>query len=372
VAGRRVIVLPLLGPMLLILIASAISTAVGFGLFASTMVIVQEIYIYAWFVVLTSQLRTFTSREQYRLLKIWAVVACIESVTTVMGMLKIGPAMFYTKPMRDALVTDEITRAVGLHANSNAAAVFLSVSFFVALATNWPRGRRWLAAAWIFVGIIGTGSNGALLSTFLGASVLIFAYLFFSNRDTIKLWGSLVTLGVGCAGVLLLVTAFLPAEEFGRIDYGNQLLFYTIGRMSHSLDSRLTIINWSWNIYESHPLGVGPNGYSTLRGSLHNDYVAFWFERGLLGLVGWGWLILATLWAPIRAAAQIPFADKQRCWTVLALGAGFLACALNAFSHEISHMRQLWMLMVFVFAMSSSCSTSKKPECRQQSDRTEM
>ncbi|MCP4427790.1 MAG: O-antigen ligase family protein [Chloroflexi bacterium] len=351
-AGRRAVILPLLGPMLLILIVSAISTAVGFGRFESAMVIVQEIYIFVWFLALTSQLRTLTPQEQDRLLKIWAIIACIESVTTVLGMLKIGPAMFYTKPTQDAIVTDEVTRAVGLHANSNAAAVYLSVSFFAALAANWPRRVRWPTAAWIYVGIFATGSNGALLSTALGLGVLIFAYSFHSNRDKTKLWGSLTTLGVGFAFVLLLATAFLPVSGFAGVDDSNHFLFYTIGRFSHSLESRLAIIDWSWRIYKTHPLGVGPNGFSTLQGSLHNDYIAFWFERGLLGLVGWVWLVLAAVWAPFRAAARIPLTEKRRCWTIIALGSGFLACAVNAFSHEISHMRQLWMLIVFVFAMS--------------------
>jgi O-antigen ligase len=352
VAGRRVVVLPLLGPMLLILIASAISTAVGFGRFESAMVIVQEVYIFAWFLALTSQLRTLSPQEQDRLLKIWAIMACIESVTTILGMLKIGPAMFYTKPSRDVVVTGEITRAVGLHANSNAAAVYLSISFFAALATSWPRRRRWLVAAWIFVGIFGTGSNGALLSTAFGLGVLIFAYSFYANRNKVRLWGALATLGVGSAFLLLLATAFLPISGFGGVNAGNKFLFYTIGRFSHSLESRLAIIDWSWRIYKTYPLGVGPNGYSTLRGSLHNDYVAFWFERGLLGLAGWVWLVLAATWTPFWAAAHIPLTEKQRYRAIITLGAGFLACAANAFSHEISHMRQLWMLIVFLFAMS--------------------
>jgi O-antigen ligase len=81
---------------------------------------------------------------------------------------------------------------------------------------------------------------------------------------------------------------------------------------------------------------------------LHNDYAAFLFERGPLGAIGWVWIVGAVVLAPVRAAYQSP--DRYRRWRLLALGVGFLSCAVNAFAHEISHFRQVWVLMAFVFA----------------------
>ncbi|MCB9422100.1 MAG: O-antigen ligase family protein [Ardenticatenaceae bacterium] len=349
-AGRRVIWLPLLGPALLILTASALGTAVGFGRMESVIAIMQEIYIYLWFIALVSQVQSFTGEEQDRLLRIWAIVACLEAVTTMLGMWQIGPALFYTKPARDTAVTTEITRAVGLHANSNAAAVYLSVSFFAALATRWPRRRRYFAAAWIYAGMIGTGSNGALLSTLVGVAAFIALRTFFHNKARFNLWAALIMLTLGVSILLLMAFSFLSVNPQSRIDSSDQILFYTIGRFSRSLTSRMTIIDWAWRIYKINPLGVGPNGFATLQGSLHNDYVAFWFERGLLGLIGWVWLIWASFQTALQTASQA--LETWRGRAVLILGCGLLACALNAFSHEISHMRQLWLLIVFLFALS--------------------
>ena len=353
---QRQIVLPLLGPMLLILAASAVGTAAGLQHVASVIAIVQEIYIFTWFVALVNQLRILTPQQQDRLLKIWTIVACIEAATLMMGMLRIGPAMFYTKPMQDVVTAHGLARAVGLHANANAAGVYMAVSFFVALATRWPRWRRWGAALWIYGGMFGTGSNGALLSSLVGTAVLLATYIILTNRNKMKLWGALLTLGIGSSALLLFTFVLMPVGEIlGGFSNSNQLLFYTIGRFSNSLASRIHIVDWSWRIYKANPFGVGPNGFSILHGSLHNDYVAFWFERGVLGLMGWLWLIGATLWVSLRSAISSVYQPHHqwRCWAILALGAGFFACAFNAFSHEISHMRQLWMLIVFIFAISS-------------------
>jgi O-antigen ligase len=81
---------------------------------------------------------------------------------------------------------------------------------------------------------------------------------------------------------------------------------------------------------------------------MHNDYLAFLFERGPIGAIGWLWMVAATLLAPLRAACQCT--HSQQRWQVLALGAGFLGCAMNAFTHEVSHFRQVWVLMAFLFA----------------------
>jgi O-antigen ligase len=363
-AGRRTIWLPLLGPTLLIFAASALGTAVGLGRMESVIAIVQEIYIYLWFIVLVSQVQTLSADQQDRLLKIWTIVACIEAVTTVLGMWQIGPEMFYTKPYRDTAVTTELTRAVGLHANSNAAAVYLSVSFFAALATRWPRRRRYLAAAWIYTGMIGTGSNGALLSTLLGLAVFIAVHTFINNKAKFKLGAAMFTLTAGAMLLLFIASSFFSLggpqiSSNGR----DHILFYTLGRFSRSLSSRLEIIDWAWRIYKVNPLGVGPNGFATLQGSLHNDYVAYWFERGLLGLIGWVWLILACMQTSLRAVRQmVSTSETWRRRAVLALGCGLFACALNAFSHEVSHMRQLWLLIVFLFALSPNFWRTQQPE----------
>lgn len=343
----RSLTFPLLLPMLLILVASGMATAAGLAHFDSVIAILQELYIFVWFWALVNVLRWLGETAVDRLLKVWSVVAALEAITTVMGMFQIGPAMFYTKPYYDPADTESVARAVGVHMNSNAAAVYLSVSVFAALATTWPLRRRILLAGWIYAGMFATGSNGALLSTAVALLILLFVYQAVGNRRVVLLWGGAAALAAGVGVLLLLIwpAGLLPV---GMAD-GSSLLFYTIGRFRHSLAVRVEIARWAWQIYHQSPWGIGPNGYSTLLGSLHNDYLAFWFERGPLGLFGWLLLIGVTLGTAVAHAGRQITAHAR--WRLLTLGAGFLACMINAFSHEVSHMRQVWILIAFLFAL---------------------
>jgi len=333
---------PLLLPMWVILFSSLLATLVGFGSPESIIAIVQEIYLFSWFIVLTNILKTVPSSDTDRLMKI--VIACLESVTTVMGMLRIGPSIFYRSSYEQVdmeivratgtygpsifyrssyeQVDMEIVRATGTYDNSNAAAMYLSVS----------------------------GSNGALLSTLGSLVVLAGVHAIIRNRQDARLWAAVIGIGVGMVAVVLFTLGLSTSLPSGfGLDTRDPLLFQTLGRLSHSVTSRLDILAWAWKTYSRHPWGTGPNSFAS---GLHNDYAAFWFERGPLGIIGWLWLIAATLLRPLQVANQL--ANKHRRWQVLVLGAGFLACAVNAFSHEISHMRQVWMLMALLFASSQN------------------
>ncbi|MBN1584491.1 MAG: O-antigen ligase family protein [Anaerolineae bacterium] len=345
---RQRFVFPLFMPIWLILLSSSLATLSGIAVGDSIIAIVQEIYLFVWFVCVTNALCVFSLPDLDRLMKVWSVVACAEAVTTVMGMLRIGPSMFYTLPYRDRYLREGLVRAVGTYVNPNAVAVYLSVSFFVVLATSWPIWLRFVLGAWIFVGMFGTGSNGALMTTLGGLAVLIGLYSTVKNRRETVLWGAVAGIGTGIVAAAFLSLVLFLSPESG-LDFGG-LLFMTLGRLSSSLSRRIDLVGFAWKAYIRHPWGTGPNSFATLNASLHNDYAAFWFERGPLGLIGWLLLVASACWSALRTANQL--VDKRRRWPVLALGAGMLACAVNAFSHEISHMRQVWMLLAFLFAAS--------------------
>ena len=349
---RQQMEFPLLLSLWLILLSSSVAALAGFAKIESIIAIVQEIYLFVWFLVFTNVLRTLSLSDLDRLMKVWSVVACVEAATTLMGMLRIGPSMFYTLPYRDRNITTVLVRSVGTYINPNAVAVYLSVSFFVVLATSWPTWLRSVLAVWLFAGMFGTGSNGALITTLGGLAVLVvMVHTITKIRRKTLLWCALICIGAGLAAAALLTLALAPSLLSGLgVSGPGHALYLTVGRFSRSLGDRFELLGWAWQVYSRYPLGVGPNAFSTIRASLHNDYAAFLFERGPLGIIGWLWMIGATLLMPLRTAYQL--ADGHQRWQVLAPGAGFLACAVNAFSHEVSHMRQVWMLLVFLFALS--------------------
>jgi hypothetical protein len=328
---------PLLLPMWLILLSSLVATLTGFGDPRSIVAIIQEIYLFTWFIVLTNILRTFPSADVDHLMTVWSVVASAEAVIVLAEMLRVG------------------SRAEGTFRNANATGAYLSVSIFVLLATRWPGWLRSVLGVWLFAGMYATGSMGALFSTIAGLLALLVVRIITRYPRATWLQGAVLCIGASLFVALLFILWSWPSmPSEAQFDEHGGLLALTVGRFPRSMASRFNLISRVWPVYRLHPWGTGPNVGARLRISLHNDYVAFLFERGPVGALGWLWLVGASMLAPLRAVRQCR--DSHQAWQVLALGAGFLACALNALTHEVSHFRQVWALMVFLFAGSCACS----------------
>lgn len=347
---------PLLVPMWLIMLSSLVATLVGFAHPRSIVAIVQEVYLFTWFIALTNVLTVSLASDRNRLMKVWSVIALAEATTTLMGMLRIGPRMFYTsffyaEPHQERIIsTAGLSRAVGTYINPNAAAAYLSISFFVLLATPWPTWLRSVFGMWLLAGILGTGSMGALSSTIGSLVVLLVVHSMVSNQQEATLWGTVIGVGAGMLAAMLFIPVVWPSF-ISRAGFAtdSRLLALTVGRLPHSLTGRFTRIEEYWPIFKRHPWGTGPDTSASLGLSLHNDYLAFLFERGPVGALGWLWMVGATLLTPLKAARLHTNGGR---WQVLALGAGFLASAVNSIAHEVSHFRQLWVLMVFLYAAS--------------------
>jgi len=353
---ERRIHLALVMPLWLILVASLIATIAGGVHPDSVLAIFQEAYLFVWFLILINVLASFSLSDLERLMKIWCVIALTEATATFMGMVHIGPDIFYTSPVDGVVLSFAgFNRAIGTYINPNAAAAYLSISFFVLLATRWPIWLRSVFGIWLLVGILATGSMGALFSTLGSFATLMVVYPALKPQRATASWGIVLGFGAGVTIVALLITILGPSLSSVAGFVGEkELLSLTIGRFPRSLESRFAVIKTAWSVYSLNPLGTGPNTFIPY-GTLHNDYVAFLFERGPLGVIGWLWLVGATLLVALRVAFWQT--DSCRRWQMLSLGAGFFACAVNALSHEISHFRQVWVLMAFLFAMSYVLST---------------
>ncbi|HZW04165.1 MAG TPA: O-antigen ligase family protein [Anaerolineaceae bacterium] len=346
---RRPVRLPLLLPVWLILIASLLATVSSIAFTDSVLVVVQEVYLYVWFVLLANLLLHLLGRDFDALLKLWSAVALFEAAAAVMGMLHIGPAMFHTNPNGNVVLSGgEVDRALGTFANPNAAGTYLFISLFVLLAAGWPRWFTAPATVWLLGGIFATGSMGALLTALasLAALLIVTQGQHFRPALGVLAVAGAVVLGLG----ILLAARSVSAGGMSLSD--SDLFLTTFGRFPRSLVSRLGLIERLWPAYLQYPLGIGPNVSAAYMGSLHNDYVAFLIERGPLGLIGWLWVMGAMLTLPLRALRRRPDRPGNDRWVVLALGAALLAVSLNALTHELAHFRQVWMLMAFLTAAS--------------------
>ncbi|MCP4416578.1 MAG: hypothetical protein GY805_08145 [Chloroflexi bacterium] len=348
--SRQRLVFPLLLPMWLIIMSSLVAALLGFAYMTNFMAILQEIYLWIVLVVVTNLLLRHNVGERDRLLKLWAIVACVIALTTLMGMLHIGPSMFYEIPQRDRYQFEGFDRGVGTYINPNAAAAYLSSSFFIAVGAPLPKWGRVVACSWIFAGIYATGSNGAMGTTLLALGLLIMVYTILRRRRTALGWALALTGGTAVSTLLL---DKLPTLLSGGTPVGGGLFSTSARRAVRALMLRMQLWRIGWREFQKRPWGFGPNSASEIQASLHSDYLAFLFERGPVGFLGWTLLLLEPLIYVMRAAGQSQ-ADKLHQWQVLALGAGFLANGINAAVHELSHTRPLWLLMAFIFAQSIS------------------
>jgi hypothetical protein len=194
---------------------------------------------------------------------------------------------------------------------------------------------------------------GAMLSMAGGFVLLILAFVFMRNARIAMLWIALFIIFISIAVLVVVLYGPIllkPLEKAAEV----QWLVLTVGRFPSSMMSRIVLIQNGWAVYRYYPFGIGPNTSGLFNSELHNDYIAFLFERGPFGFIGWLWLIwigISTVWR----TAQVQTRSVHR-WQILALGAAFLSMMVNAFSHEIFHFRQVWMLMAFLFAYCSVLS----------------
>ncbi len=346
--SRKRIVFPLVIPMLFILASSLVASMLGFAYVVNIIAMVQEIYLWVFLVMMTNLLLQLNTKERDTILMIWTIVACLIALTTVMGMLHIGPSMFYEIPQRDRYQFEGFDRGVGTFINPNAAAAYLSSSFFVAIGAPLPVVWRILACGWIFVGMYGTGSNGAMGTTVISLGLLAVVFSMLRWRRSALGWAAVGSLGMAVALFLLERAPMLLPQNFSS---GDGLLSTSATRAARALLLRFQLWTAGWREFQKRPWGFGPNSASEIQASLHNDYLAFLFERGPVGLIGWILLLLEPLIYVIRAALQSQ-GDRKHQWQILALGAGFLANGMNAAVHELSHTRQLWLLMAFIFAQA--------------------
>jgi O-antigen ligase len=252
--------------------------------------------------------------------------------------------------------------------NPNLAASYLVASFFVLLASPWPRRRplRLLAGGWVLLGELATGSLGGLISLGAGAAVLaVGAYLragHTAEQVRALLGAALLAGSVLVAGLLVVVG--LPQLGLTDVQAVSQRaqggpLDQSVGRAGKTLAGRLGL--WSEAVARAGPrvlVGIGPGEAKTqlqiANGkinpsrvltihSLHNDYLAYLVERGLLGLTG----LLLLYGALFRRAVWVVGSGRRLGIRAAALAGGVVATAADGFFHEVLHFRHA----IVVFAL---------------------
>jgi O-antigen ligase len=208
------------------------------------------------------------------------------------------------------------TPPVVIYNTANAVALYLVpvIALAGAIALHWPgRGERWAAAAVAIVGsicVLLSFSRGGYL-----ALAVVAVGLALSHR---RRW---VLAGIGVAGAAgLMLVPFLRHRVLTEFDFSTSA--------NNTLVGRFHLWSVALQMLRDHPIfGAGLSGFATVLAPYwnptnidrftypHNIVLNFWTETGLLGLISFGWILVAGLWLAWRG-----FRHASQAWRVLHLG----------------------------------------------------
>lgn len=353
--GRRMHT-PLLVPIAMIAAGSLLATFGAPSPARAALSVAQDVYLFVWFVALVNLLR---GERDVRL----ACIVWTASAVIVSGVAVIQLYAYYGS--LDTLLGSRGMRPTSTFYNPNMLADYLVISLFLGTSLFGQVRRRILlpALGLILVGLISTKSNGGMLSFAAGAFVWLMVTAAVSHVNPARLVAGLLLLA-GLAGL-----GVWAHREWGLGDA--QLLALQkhtfAGRLEHSSESRMRIMDQLERAYMRNPLGIGPGNSGALTVSIserqrpdsyqakeaHSDYLAYAIERGPVGLAG---LLALTgvLFAQVYGTWQNRphAAARQRRagrWVAAASGA-LAASAAHSLTIEKLHFRHYWLLVALVCA----------------------
>jgi O-antigen ligase len=372
---------PAPGAVILILAGSLVALTLSGQPRVGLLTLLVDVYLLLLFITIPNHLSGEQAERRLRLLLIvWTVAALAWAALLLGGYLHLLP-----HGLEQLLqIRGSSRRGAGASRNNpNLAASYLLTSFFVLLASPWPRRRplRLLAGGWLLWAMFVTGSLGGLLGLGAGCAVWTLGVYRRGGRTAGQVRGLAgVALLLGALGLAGLVAAVgVPRPGLADVSTVSQQakggsLRNSIGRADKSFAGRLTL--WSEAVIKTGPravVGLGPgeakqeleisNGSvnrttgTLTTHSLHSDFLGFLVERGILGLAG-----LLLLYAAVtRRAWRVLVVGKRRGIGVAALGAAVVANAADSLFHETFHFRHVIVLLGLLWVAAELAAPAPEP-----------
>lgn len=339
-------------PMWLVMISSLLSTFASPVASNSLIVILKEIYLFAWFTVITVFLSMLDARDLRRVLYVWSIVAVLHGLLILAQFF--SPDIWrFTNSLGGNSVEHAIYRPAGLficdHAGcANKAAFFQLLGFAPLFLTGFSKRTTLIFGVLMFSSMLATGSMGATLALISGAIAAVIVTAAFKKSLLIifKYFLRFVSAGVLLAGVFYIVISQNP-------QYSDHFESIILGRFDKSSGSRFNL--WQRGIYvllehNSVLWGVGPENFRVLDpaqtdNQLHNDTLAFLVERGLIGLLGLGLFAgigLRRALTIVQLSYKTPGRTRLELVVFLAM---IVAAMIESLTHQIFRTRELWLVL---------------------------
>ncbi len=342
--------------MWIILLASFASAFAATKPSNSIVVILKEIYVFLWFVTLTVVLSKLSARDFHRLMSVWTGVVIAHGLLMIAQFL--SPALWQSiSGLAGRSAAYDIYRPSGLFlcdtaGCANRAAYFQLLGIVPLMLAGFTRRRTISLGFLLLLSILITGSMGATLAFLIGLASATAALAVFGKR-----W-NLITKNLVQLIVVAAVLGGIAALAISHNQrYEEHFQSIIVGRAERSSGGRFHLWTRGVNVLLDGRIGlwgIGPNNFRVIdwQGKqLHNDFLAFLVERGILGVVG---LVVLALSAMTRAFNLLLLSLKslERARLVEAVFlAVVVATLVESLTHQIFHDRQLWLVLALLEAM---------------------
>jgi hypothetical protein len=369
--SRRSIQVPFTVPVMMMSLGSLLATANAVNAPAALFTLIQDAYLFLWFIVMVNVLRDRGDLGSLR--AAWVVTGCAVAVWGLVGMVQHGA------DSAASLLNPKGFRAMGTFDQPDELADYLVMSIFMAVSLTGRAGRllRWPAIALMLAGIAATKANGGLIALAAGLTTWAIVRLWARGVSPAG-WiaAGMMFVSVVLVAVWLVAGLGVGAGALGRVESGSFL-----GRMGHSSEGREHIWQALGKRYAKSPLGIGPGNsrWQTvtieererpIAGKLdtfdsgadpflskeaHNDYLAYFIERGPLAFLGMlllRWQAFRRLLTAGAAGVRGTMAQSGTAGAITAaLFGAWTASCVNANTIETLHFRHVWLFLAIICAI---------------------
>jgi O-antigen ligase len=334
---RQAVRFPYAFAIWLIFLGSFISTLFAWDQLASIIVIVKELYLYVWCVTLTAVFASLEIGLLRRVLVAWTAVAVLHGAFLVAEFVSPN---FYGSMIATLGSVGKvyIGRPSGLFENPISAAFFQLMGFVPLLLAGLRRELAFLLGMFLVLSILATASLGTLSGLAAALAVTVTALFLIGGHLKFLVW---LATAMVLAAVLFFSTISLFPDVLARLRH------LTTERAEYTTDQRLDLWQGGSEALFSNKsiLGVGPNNYrdSFAGKTLHNDFLEFGVERGVVGLLG----LLLFAFGAMNNAVKILLNQSKLRDTTRPTGVVFIAMLVAALlisnANQIFHFRILWL-----------------------------
>ncbi|MFY9588982.1 MAG: O-antigen ligase family protein [Actinomycetota bacterium] len=319
--------------------------------------LLQDLYLFSFFLLTVNLIAQAPEKFVRRVAVVWALVATGAGIFTWIVASRCPgniPVVF------GHATATPFCRVSGTLFDENLNGYFLVIGLFVVWAAPWPRrlfGKAILTVPIVF-GIYETQSITALIA--LVAGVIATAAVSFVSRRQAAAAATILVLAIAVIGVAALPPDFErdPSSALETIGTKGSAFEGSFGRSDASFSGRTQRWREALQFFGGSLLiGIGPSSTDNalaaqrapIGGELHNDYVAGFLERGIVGGVG----VLLLFGAAAAWAMRVAIDDglRRRGWRPPAFAGAMIAVLLTAITLETLHFRHQWLLFALVIGL---------------------